>query len=165
MVDCFVQSPLDIPSILPLFRSMPRFTAMTCLFAFIMNAVVGGMGGILLCAHESGGTHWFEQTEHEESSHGPCCHHVEKSNADAGLTVRDCSSCEDTLLGDSAIGVAVSGQERLSLKAPIRMTLGPDEVRVLSTRTALVSAAGATRAPTRVANACRAFTRSVRILR
>lgn len=143
---------------------MPRFTAIACLLAFITNAVVGGMGGILLCAHEAGGTHWFEPTEHEESSHGPCCHHEGDSDGDVALEIGDCGSCEDTLLTGLSQSVVVSSQERPSLKAPISSALWSDEIRATDHSPRREWAAVATRAPALGPNARCAFIHTVRIL-
>lgn len=164
MVVCYVRSPLDIPRILPLFHPMPRFTAIACLFAFITNAMVGGMGGILLCAHDAGGTHWFEPAEHEESSHGPCCHHEGDLEGDVALELGDCASCEDTLLRGLSQGAVVSSQERPSLKAPVSSVPGWHQIRaaVLNPRRACLP--GVIRAPSMLPNARDAFTDTVRIL-
>jgi hypothetical protein len=143
---------------------MPRFTTITCLLAFITNAVLGGMGGVLLCAHDTGGTHWFEPTEHDESSHGPCCHHERGPDGDIALEIGDCASCEDTLLTGLSKGVFASGQERPSLKAPVSSALRSDEIRAAANGFTCVCAAGSIRAPAVVANARCAFIHTIRIL-
>jgi hypothetical protein len=97
---------------------MPRISAIACLIAFTWNAALAGMGGLLFCAHETGGMHRVAPAEHTEEEHGRCCHHDGQAQADVAMVPSDCASCEDTLLSGLSLDFTASGFERLSLKTP-----------------------------------------------
>jgi hypothetical protein len=143
---------------------MSRISAIACLIAFTWNAALAGMGGLLFCAHETGGAHWVAQTEHSEESHDPCCHHDGQAEADVTLEVPECASCEDTLLEVSFQDFAASGLERLSRKAPVALAPSSNSLRYFVPTTFLLSADAGGRTSLFVGGARCEFSDTIRIL-
>lgn len=143
---------------------MSRISAIACLIAFTWNAALAGIGGLLFCAHETGGAHWVAQTGHSEESHGPCCHHDGQAEADVVLEVSDCASCEDTLLAGSFLDFTASGLERLSKKAPVATLLSSDALGLWVPATFRLSVDARVRASPSVGGARCEFSDTIRMI-
>ena len=143
---------------------MPRISAIACIFAFTWNAALEGVGGLLFCAHETGGAHWVAQAEHSEDSHGPCCHHDGQTEADVALGPSECASCEDTLLAGVIMDYAASGLERVSKKAPVALAPTFDLPRSFVPTAFLLAANARGREPPCAGGARCEFSDSIRIL-